>query len=266
MTPPAAAGALAPGRAGERGRLAPAKRPARRVSGPVRRQAPAAAPRRGERGGGLLLELLSVLERLASHRLLERLLRGRAWLGLVTFALIGIVTLQLGLLKLNGAVGRSLQSEAALQRENASLSIENSELAATDRVQSRATQLGMEFASSAALRFLTANAPVDLRRSASVLSAPVHASTPGGEESSSTTAATSTPSEGGEHGASEAPAAQATAPAGAHGAAEEGSTPGASAPAGGEGGETSSQTAQASPTSSSQPSSAAGGTQAAPNG
>jgi hypothetical protein len=219
-----------------------------------------------QRSGGLALELLAALERLAGHRLLERLLRGRAWLGLDTFALSGIVTLQLGLLKLNGAVGRGLQRQAQLQRENASLSIENSELAATDRVQSRASQLGMEFASSGALRFLNANPSVDLRRSASVLGAPVHASSPGGEAAASgapaASSATSSSSEAGEHSGAEASATEASAPSASHPSSEEGSTRTTPAPAA----QSPSQASPGSSEPSPQPSSPAGGTQAAPNG
>jgi cell division protein FtsL len=180
MTPPATA-AVAGGHASERARSA--IRPPRRVSGPARRPRAAPAPRRPlARAGSPLLQLLTVAERLASHRLVDRLIRGRTWLVLVTSALIGVVTLQLALLKLNGGVGRTLLTQAQLQRENASLSIENSELAAADRVQTRAAQMGMEFASSAALRALAARPHMSLRRAASVLSAPVRSQTAGSEE------------------------------------------------------------------------------------
>ncbi len=151
MTPPAAAAAPT-----VRPRRAPAPRGPRRISGPAR---PATAPRRPAAGAaanqaGLVLGLLSALESLAQHRLLDRLIRGRVWIGLVAFALIGIVTLQLGLLKLNGGIGRALEHEALLQRENAALSIENSELAAGTRVEQSAAKLGMAFVPAGALRFL----------------------------------------------------------------------------------------------------------------
>jgi hypothetical protein len=182
MTPSASA-AVAGARAAERAVPRPGVRAPRRISGPARRPKAAQPPRRAvTRAGSPLLSLLAAAERLSSHRLLDRLIRGRAWLVLVTFALIGIVTLQLALLKLNGGVGRTLQAQALLQRENASLSIENSELAAADRVQTRAAQMGMEFASSSALRALTADPPHDYSRAASVLSAPVRSQTPGSEE------------------------------------------------------------------------------------
>jgi len=166
MSPPAAAAAPA-----VRPRGAPAPRRPRRVSGPPR---PATAPRRRSTGiateqAGLVVGLLSALESLAQHRLLDRLIRGRVWIGLVAFALIGIVTLQLGLLKLNGGIGRALEHEALLQRENASLSIENSELAAGTRVESSAAKLGMAFIPVGALRFLSAGGHGDADKAAAAL-------------------------------------------------------------------------------------------------
>ena len=263
MTPPAAAApAVQPRRVGAGSRLAPGVRPPRRVSGPARRPAPGRAAQRLQRHGGLLLELLSALERLSGHRLIDRLIRGRAWLVLITFALIGIVTLQLALLKLNGAVGRTLQREAVLQRENASLSIENSELAAANRVQARAAQLGMEFTSSSALRFLAADPGVDLKRAAAAL----RASGTGSEEAQAgrTAAAASSSSAGAEPGQAEAGEATGSgaAAAGSEAGSEVSSTQASRAS-----GEAATPQAAPSPApSGSASASSAGGTQASPNG
>jgi hypothetical protein len=186
VTPPAAAPAvrartLAPPR-----RLVPAPRP-RRVSGPARparlRQ-PAAEAARVERG---------LLRSIASHLPLDRLIRGRAWIAIVVFALLGIVTLQLMLLKLNAGIGHSLERAALLQRENAALSIENSELAAGGRVEAAAERLGMGLVPAGSLKFLTARAHSDLSRAAGVLSAPA-ASVTAETNSASTTGAASTES------------------------------------------------------------------------
>jgi hypothetical protein len=114
--------------------------------------------------------MISAFEALAQHRLLDRLIRGRTWIAIVAFALIGIVTLQLGLLKLNGGIGRALEHEAVLQRQNATLAIENSELAAGTRVERRAAQLGMGFVGAGALRFLSSSAHGDIAKAATALS------------------------------------------------------------------------------------------------
>jgi cell division protein FtsL len=287
MTPPAAAAAAAPAvraRTTAPGRpLTTAPRP-RRVSGPVRpanpsRRAPSAPRNEASSEGGVVLGLLAVLRGVSRHRLLDRLIRGRAWIALVAFALIGIVTLQLGLLKLNAAIGRSLEHSALLQRENAALSIENSELAAGSRVEAAAGHLGMQLVAPGALRFLTARPRVDLAQAAAELSTPIHvapisseepssassgasssetsaSSTTTGAEQSSTAEATSTPTSS----AAQAPSTAGTESSSAGG--EPAKPSGESAPAT----ESSSQTAASTSLGVASQATPAGGTQAASGG
>lgn len=198
MTPPAASHAHAAPPLAPRRRPVAAPRP-RRISGPAprpaSRPAPAARPERAAQGGLAtgLIALVGRLDALASHRLLDRLIRSRVWIGIIAFALIGIVTLQLGLLKLNSGIGRSLEREAALQRQNAALAVENSELASGSRVESQAEQLGMRLASVGGLQFLGSHGRSDISRAAAALqsvpaheaaSAPAQAAAGSGEESS----------------------------------------------------------------------------------
>jgi hypothetical protein len=151
--------------------------------------------------------MVSALEALAQHRLLDRLIRGRTWIGIVAFALIGIVTLQLGLLKLNGGIGRALEHEAVLQRQNATLAIENSELAAGTRVESRAAALGMGFAASGALHFLSSSTHGDIAKAANALSTPIHATASSeGSQSTGPAGETSGETESSAGESSEAPA------------------------------------------------------------
>jgi cell division protein FtsL len=175
MTPPAAAASPS---------VARARRPAptsRRPSGPLRGSGAHARPARAAHPG-LAPSLLAATAQLSRHRLLGRLIAGRAWIALIAFALIGIVTLQLALLELNAGVGRALEREAALQRENASLAIENSELAAGGRVESQASHLGMEFVPETELRFLRARPGLDAERAAAALSAPAKSTAASSEE------------------------------------------------------------------------------------
>jgi hypothetical protein len=259
VSPPAAV-AEAAGRAGSREALRRgygAPRP-RRVSGPTRRRPETRPARARLRRGGFLLWLVSALERLASHRLLDRLIRGRAWLVLVTFALIGIVTLQLALLKLNGAVGRALHTQSLLQRENAALSIENSELSAADRVQAGAAQLGLAFASSASLRFLAPTYRGDYAHGAAALASPLHAPAGGTEQSasrngSSGEAGGAEQGEGGTHEGRSGEGRSGEGGASEGGSAEAGSSEGSG-----------SQASAGAETGSSQPSSSAGSESQAP--
>jgi hypothetical protein len=160
MTPPAAVPAP---------RVAPPRRP-RRVSGPAR---PAPARRTPARPARVRPSLAR--PGLLDHRLLDRLLRGRAWIPLIASALIGIVAMQLWVLKLNAGVGRAIEHEAFLQRENATLSATDSELSAGDRVEQLAAARGMSIVAPGALHFLTVRGSTDLRRAVSVLSAPIQA-------------------------------------------------------------------------------------------
>ncbi len=267
MTPPAAAAApavrrartTAPVRARSTAPARPlttAPRP-RRVSGPARPARPRTQPQRPAKGeAGLAVGALAALRSVEDHPLLDRLIGGRTWIGLVAFALIGIVTLQLGLLKLNAGIGRTLEQMASLQQGNAALSIENSELAAGDRVESSAARLGMTIVPVGALKSLTPHPGLDAARAASALTTSVHV-TPTTEASpEATTTSTSPPSAEqtstatGTPQASEAPAATTT-------------------------GETSSRESQPtasesssheSPPATTEPRSSAGGTQAAPTG
>jgi hypothetical protein len=212
MTPPsasAAAPAISPRRTVGPRRAPSAPRRPRRVSGPAN---PARNPTRSQTrrlaGRAGPVHAIGLAEAVASHRLLDRLIRGQLWIGVIAFALIGIVTMQLGLLKLNAGIGRSLAHEALLQRENATLSTENSEMAAGERVEAQAEHAGMELIPSGALSFLSANSSTDARKAAGALSVPVSTSTSAAASSESTGSETETsPDSASESTASEATSA-----------------------------------------------------------
>lgn len=171
MTPPAAT--AAPPAPAIRSR--PVRHP-RRVSGPARQPSRAFAPASpapvlapGARARVLELPQPGTL---LSGALLDRLIRGRAWIGVLAFALIGIVTMQLLVLKLNNEIGRSLQRQVSLERQNAQLGIEGSEASAGDLVEPQAAAAGMTFVAPGALRFLTTGR-ASIQRAVATLSAPI---------------------------------------------------------------------------------------------
>jgi hypothetical protein len=150
-SPAAAAPAVTPRRRPSRGgRPTPAPAPRRAPVRPRRVSGPA----RARNVHGFSGAARPALARALRGRL-DRLIHGRAWIGVVAFALIGIVTMQLGLLKLNAGIGRALEHEAMLQRENSALSVEDSELAAGDAVEAQAGQAGMRLIAPGTLRFLS---------------------------------------------------------------------------------------------------------------
>jgi cell division protein FtsL len=191
--------------------------------------------------------VLSAFGELLRHPLLERLVRGRWSIALIAFALIGIVTLQLGLLQLNAGIGRSLVRERALERQNASLSIENSALASGERVQQLAARLGMAPASPIALRFLRASYGTGVSAKAAVaLRTPVRSAE--GEAAGSGVAASEAATQS---SASEASAQTPSSEA----SAQTSSTPSAEAGASSEGEAAPAQAAESAPSGSGEASS-----------
>jgi len=203
-----------PGRAA-RAPLVPAGRP-RRISGPARPASPVSA-RRAARP--VATPAPAIVDR--AGRLLDRLIHGRAWIALVAFALIGIVTMQLGLLKLNAGIGRALEHVASLQRENAGLSVEDSSFAAGDAVQLQAAHLGMQIAPSGTTRFLSGHDPggeaaraaaalrADATRAAEAVAPSAEAPAPTGEAVSAGTEASAPTGEAASAG-TEAPAGESS--------------------------------------------------------
>jgi hypothetical protein len=116
-----------------------APRSPRRVSGPVTRR-PVAVP-----GGAAVGRQTAVarVRALPDSRWLDRALRGRLWIWLLGAALLGVVGMQVSLLKLNSGIGRAVETSVTLERQNAALEASIARLSDTNRVQIGAAGLGM---------------------------------------------------------------------------------------------------------------------------
>jgi hypothetical protein len=129
-------------------RRRPAQRPPRRVSGPAR-GARAVVPGVATRGGGVAaapplgLRLARTATRIPDARFLDRLLRGRAWIALVAIGLMGIVFIQVSMLRLNAGISRAIASAETLNRQNSTLRAEISKLDSGQRIADAAGALGM---------------------------------------------------------------------------------------------------------------------------
>jgi hypothetical protein len=113
----------------------------RRVSGPVARPVPAVAlpaPARRQRTG-----VFERLKGLPEHRVVDGLLRGRAWIWVIGVMLGGIVAMQVSLLKLNAGISRSVEQAGTLERVNADLETDIARLSSTERIQATAAGAGM---------------------------------------------------------------------------------------------------------------------------
>ena len=151
-----------------RPRRSPAPRVARRVSGPARPRA-AARPGLAVAGAPLALRLVGFTATLPDRRLVERLTRGRGWIALIGALLIGLVAMQVSLLKLNAGIGTAVQRASDLERRNGELRAEVSRLSAGERIQDKAIELGMVMPPAGGIRYLDAVPARDAQAAAQAL-------------------------------------------------------------------------------------------------
>lgn len=149
----------------------------RRVSGPAaapaleprpqRAAAPALKPRpqradrpvprrRAARKQTLSERLAAFLRSLPDHPLLDRLVRGRAWIPVLGVMLVGIVAMQVELLKLNSDTGRSIELIASLQSHNDLLRAQVASASDPNRIERLAGRMGMTMPGPAAITFVKA--------------------------------------------------------------------------------------------------------------
>jgi hypothetical protein len=135
-----------------RTRTRPAPRHPRRVSGPVvrPRPVPAGAPplRRGTTG------VFERIRALPETRVVDGLLRGRAWIWLIGVLLGGIVAMQVSLLKLNAGISNAVTTSRTLQRQNADIEAEIAKLSSIERVRDAAVADGMVTPAPGAVTYL----------------------------------------------------------------------------------------------------------------
>jgi cell division protein FtsL len=214
--------------------LAPQPFPApRAITAPRRLTArgPVARPQRLAYGGvAIASRVAGVAVDVSASRLMDRLVRGRVWIGVVAFCLIGLVATQVSLLKLNSGIGRAVQTASTLERSNSSLRAEISRLSAGDRIQRLAAAGGMVMPAPADVTYLRARRDRGAaERAAQRTHAPDPNVPPGPAGAPTQTAVALTPAAPGVAPATD-PAAQAP-PAGAT-TAPAGTAPAGTAPAG----------------------------------
>lgn len=137
--------------------------PPRRVSGPSVRGGAVALPAPRRRGTTGVFERVA---RVPDHRLVDRLLRGRAWIWVVGILLGGIVAMQVSLLKLNSGISRAVESSATLERQNADLEASIARQSSGERIRDAAEAAGMVMAPAGEVRYLHARPAQDPARAA----------------------------------------------------------------------------------------------------
>lgn len=152
-----------------------ALRPARRVSGVSKTTPPKRASRRPAPAAGL--RPLPVLGTIGSHALragksiqgaslLDRLVRGRGWIGLLAALLIGLVFLNVSLLKLNAQAGRNAERARQLRIENAELNGLVTRLSSAERIERAAAKQGLIVPAPGVINYLTARGAYDAKLAA----------------------------------------------------------------------------------------------------
>ena len=135
-----------------------APRGPRRVSGPVTNRHRAAGPQPVARP--------RLLAGLRDGRALDRLLRGRAWIWVIGCALMGIVAMQVSLLKLNTGISRAVQTTTTLERANANLEKQIAKAASSERISRIALERGMVAPSAGSVVYVRARPGDDALRAA----------------------------------------------------------------------------------------------------
>jgi hypothetical protein len=150
----------------------------RRVSGPVRGRI--AQPRRAPRvrrpasatHQPLAVRFVGFVRALPDHALLDRVVRGRTWIALLGVMLVGIVAMQVEVLKLGASEGRALQEGAALASRNEILRADVSSASSEQRIERLATSYGMLMPNPADIGFLSPNATANADRAANNITEP----------------------------------------------------------------------------------------------
>jgi cell division protein FtsL len=171
-------GPAAPNRRDDERQAAPPRPPRARIDASAlayadaavapRRTFTAPQPRRLAYGGAAIASRVAgVAVDVSASRLMDRLVRGRVWIAIVAFCLIGLVAMQVSLLKLNSGIGRAVQTASTLERSNSALRGEISRLSAGDRIQRLAAARGMVMPAPADVTYLRGRGdPGDAARAA----------------------------------------------------------------------------------------------------
>ena len=104
--------------------------------------------------------------------MVDRLLRGRAWIWLIGIMLGGIVAMQVSLLKLNSGISRAVEAAGTLERVNADLETEVARLSSGERIQLAAAEEGMVAPPAGDVGYLTARPGADPRLAAERMQSP----------------------------------------------------------------------------------------------
>jgi hypothetical protein len=138
----------------------------RRVSGPIARPRAVPMPPRPVTG------VFDRIKALPDHRVIDRLLRGRVWICFIGVALMGIVAMQVSMLKLNAGISRAVETTATLERQNSDMEARIARLASGERIRAAADTGGMVTPAAGEIHYLRVRGGIDGRLAARRMRAP----------------------------------------------------------------------------------------------
>jgi len=103
------------------------------------------------------MRALGVVRSLPDHSLIDRLVRGQAWIPVLGVLLAGIVAMQVEVLKLGTSAGRAIERGSTLQSQNESLQASVAALEDDQRIERLAASTGMVMPPTTVLAFLSAH-------------------------------------------------------------------------------------------------------------
>jgi hypothetical protein len=92
----------------------------------------------------------------SASRFMDRVVRGRVWIGVIAVSLFGLVAMQVSLLKLNSGIGRAVQTVGTLERSNSALRSDITRLSAGERIRPLAEDEGFVMPAPADVAYLRA--------------------------------------------------------------------------------------------------------------
>jgi hypothetical protein len=141
----------------------------RRVSGPTR---PIARPRAVATPPRPVTGVFDRIKALPDHRVIDRLLRGRVWICFIGVALMGIVAMQVSMLKLNSGISRAVETTATLERQNSDMEANIARLASGERIRGAADRTGMVTPAAGEVHYLRVRGQADVVRAVRRMRAP----------------------------------------------------------------------------------------------
>jgi cell division protein FtsL len=121
--------------------------------------------------GRLLRAPLGRAVRARTGAVLDALLHGRGWIGLVALLLVGIVFFNVDLLQLNRDLAATADRAAEVKRKNARLRLELARLGSAERIQRAAAARGLVLPAPGDVRYLRAR-PGDVWRALRTMTPP----------------------------------------------------------------------------------------------